>query len=81
MKAALEEVQKVLEDAGLTVNPNDPTLNLTREQLDNTPVLGKITNRENTMTTNIDKFKSNIAYMPHTTHMHVLSFKCSKEML
>lgn len=43
MKAAREEVQKVLEDSGLTVDPSDPTLNLTRDQLDNMPVLGKIT--------------------------------------
>lgn len=45
MKAASEEVQKVLKDSGLTVDPINPTLNLTRDQLDNMPVLGKITNR------------------------------------
>ncbi len=45
MKAACEEVQKVLKVSGLTVDPTDPTLNLTRDQLDNMPVLGKITNR------------------------------------
>lgn len=41
MKAAREEVKKVLEAAGLTVDPNNPTLNLSREQLDDMPVLGK----------------------------------------
>lgn len=45
MKAARKEVQKVLEDSGLTADPSDPTLNLTRDQLDNMPVLGIITNR------------------------------------
>lgn len=42
MKAAREEVQRVLEAAGQTVNPNDPTINLKREQLDNMPVLGEL---------------------------------------
>ncbi|KAG8014395.1 Cholesterol 7-alpha-monooxygenase [Nibea albiflora] len=42
MKAACEEVHKVLEDSGLTADPNDPTLKLTREQLDNMPVLDSI---------------------------------------
>lgn len=42
MKAAREEVHKILEDAGLTADPNNPTLKLTREQLDNLPVLGMI---------------------------------------
>lgn len=42
MKAAHEEVQKVLKDSGLKADPSDPTLNLTRDQLDNMPVLGKI---------------------------------------
>lgn len=42
MKAASGEVQKVLQDAGLTVNFNDPTLTLSREQLDNMPVLDSI---------------------------------------
>lgn len=46
MKAAREEVQKVLEDAGLTADPNNPTLSFTREQLDNMPVLGKTTGEE-----------------------------------
>lgn len=45
MKAAQQEVQKVLAVAGLTVSPSDPTLNLTRDQLDNMPVLGKTTNQ------------------------------------
>lgn len=40
MKAAREEVQKILDDAGLTVDPSDPKLKLTRDQLDNMPVLG-----------------------------------------
>lgn len=43
MKAACVEVKKVLDDSGLKVDPSDPTLNLTRDQLDNMPVLGKIT--------------------------------------
>lgn len=43
MKAAHEEVQKILEDSGLSVDPSDPRLTLTREQLDNMPVLGMIT--------------------------------------
>lgn len=42
MKAARKEVKSVLEAAGLTVDPSDPALNLTRDQLDNMPVLGKI---------------------------------------
>lgn len=59
MKAAREEVQKVLQDAGQKVDPSDPALNLMREQLDKMPVLGKISNR---LLENIsylcDKFKS-----------------------
>lgn len=44
MKAAYKEVQKVLNNSGLKVDPSDPTLNLTRDQLNNMPVLGKILN-------------------------------------
>ncbi|XP_061587486.1 cytochrome P450 7A1 [Cololabis saira] len=42
MKAASHEVQKVLQDSGLTVDPSEPNLNLSREQLDNMPVLDSI---------------------------------------
>uniref|UniRef100_A0A673CIZ8 Cytochrome P450, family 7, subfamily A, polypeptide 1 n=1 Tax=Sphaeramia orbicularis TaxID=375764 RepID=A0A673CIZ8_9TELE len=42
MKAAREEVHKVLEESGLTIDPADPSLNLTRDQLDNMPVLDSI---------------------------------------
>lgn len=45
MKAAREEVQKVLQDAGHTADPCDPALNLRRDQLDKMPVLGKICHR------------------------------------
>lgn len=45
MKAAREEVQKVLQDSGLKVDPHNPELNLTRDQLDKMPVLGKYGNR------------------------------------
>lgn len=41
IKAAYKEVNKVLKDSRLKVDPNDPTLNLTRNQLDNMPVMGK----------------------------------------
>lgn len=44
MKAAGEEVQKILEDSGQTIDPNDPKLNLTRDQLDKMPVLDSIIN-------------------------------------
>ena len=44
MKAANEEVQKVLGNTGLNLDLCDPTLNLSREQLDNMPVLGKTRN-------------------------------------
>lgn len=40
MKAACEEVQRVLGD--LKVDPSDPSLNLSRDQLDNMPVLDSI---------------------------------------
>lgn len=43
MKAAHKEVQKILGDSGKTVDPSNPSLNLTRDQLDNMPVLGEIT--------------------------------------
>ncbi|XP_077472133.1 cytochrome P450 7A1 [Stigmatopora argus] len=42
MKAAREEVQRVLATTGQTVNPSDPTLSVKREQLDNMPVLDSI---------------------------------------
>lgn len=42
MKAAYEEVRKVLEDSNLTVDPCNPTLNLTRDQLDNMHILDSI---------------------------------------
>lgn len=51
MKAAREEVQKVLEEAGLTVDPSNPTLSLSREQLDNMPILGNINRKKATCTT------------------------------
>ena len=41
MKAACEEVQKVLQSTGQQVGPNAPRLTLTREELDNMPVLGR----------------------------------------
>lgn len=42
MKAAREEVQNVLRDSGQTIDPCNPQLNLTRDQLDKMCVLGKI---------------------------------------
>lgn len=42
MKAAQKEVERVLRESGPTVDPNELTLNLSRDQLDNMPVLGKI---------------------------------------
>ncbi|CAG11640.1 unnamed protein product, partial [Tetraodon nigroviridis] len=42
MKAAREEVQKVFETFGLKIDPDNPTLNLTRDVLDNMPVLDSI---------------------------------------
>ncbi|XP_038127996.1 cytochrome P450 7A1 [Cyprinodon tularosa] len=42
MKAAQKEVQEVLRDCGLKVDHDEPMLNLTREQLDNMPVLDSI---------------------------------------
>ncbi|KAM3604187.1 uncharacterized protein V6R79_007519 [Siganus canaliculatus] len=42
MKAACAEVQKILKDAGLTVDPSNPQLSLTRDQLDNMPILDSI---------------------------------------
>lgn len=44
MKAAREEVQKVFHTFGLKVDPDNPTLNLTRDVLDNMPVLGNLVN-------------------------------------
>lgn len=40
MKAAREEVQRVFDSFGLRIDPHNPTLNLTRDVLDNMPVLG-----------------------------------------
>lgn len=40
MRSAREEVQKIF--SGLKVDPYETTLNLTRDQLDNMPVLGKL---------------------------------------
>ncbi|XP_056276784.1 cytochrome P450 7A1 isoform X2 [Pseudoliparis swirei] len=42
MKQARQEVQHILEASGLTVDPGDPTLTLTREQLDNMPVMDSV---------------------------------------
>lgn len=42
MKAASEEVQKVLDSSGQKPNPNKPTLCLSREELDNMPVLDSV---------------------------------------
>ncbi|KAK5859351.1 hypothetical protein PBY51_020914 [Eleginops maclovinus] len=42
MKAACEEVQRILEDSDLKVDPSNPTLNLNRDQLDNMPVMDSI---------------------------------------
>lgn len=42
MKAAREEVQKVSDTFGLKIDPDNPTLNLTRDVLDNMPVLGNV---------------------------------------
>lgn len=41
MKAASEEVKKIFESSNQRADPKDPRLVLTREQLDNTPVLGR----------------------------------------
>lgn len=41
MKAASEEFQKVLQSTGQQVASNGPRLTLSREELDNMPVLGK----------------------------------------
>lgn len=43
-KAAREEVQKVFDTFGLKIDPDNPTLNLTRDVLDNMPVLGNLVN-------------------------------------
>lgn len=50
LKAAREEVQKLFTDSGLTVHSGDPSLNLTREQLDNMPVLGKTQSKNEILT-------------------------------
>ncbi|KAM6948898.1 cytochrome P450 7A1 [Aplochiton taeniatus] len=42
MQAANEEVKQILESSGQRVDPGNPTLTLTREQLDNMPVLDSI---------------------------------------
>lgn len=42
MKAAREEVQKVFNTFGLKIDPDNRTLNLTRDVLDNMPVLGNV---------------------------------------
>lgn len=42
MKAATEEVKNVFESSNQKVDPKDPKLVLTREQLDNMPVLGTV---------------------------------------
>ena len=42
LRAATEEVEKVLESTGQRPDPKGPRLTLTREQLDNLPVLGEI---------------------------------------
>uniref|UniRef100_A0A3P9KYK9 Cholesterol 7-alpha-monooxygenase n=1 Tax=Oryzias latipes TaxID=8090 RepID=A0A3P9KYK9_ORYLA len=42
MKAAQQEVQKVLEESGSTTNLRDSTLNLTRDQLDKLPIMDSI---------------------------------------
>lgn len=47
MKASCEEVQKVLQSTGQQVKPNGPRLTLTREELDNMPVLGMFTTHMN----------------------------------
>lgn len=44
MKAAREEVQKVFDTSGLKIGPDNPTVNLTRDVLDNMPVLGNVVN-------------------------------------
>lgn len=44
MKAAREEAQKVFETFGVKIDNHNPTLNLTRDVLDNMPVLGNIVN-------------------------------------
>lgn len=44
MKAAREEVQKVFDTFDLKIDPDNPTLNLTRDVLDNMPVLGNVVN-------------------------------------
>lgn len=44
MKAAREEAQKVFDTFGVNIDPHNPTLNLTRDVLDNMPVLGNIVN-------------------------------------
>ncbi|XP_056149178.1 cytochrome P450 7A1 [Lampris incognitus] len=42
MTAAQEEVQRVLKSSGQVVDPSNPNLTLTREELDNMPVLDSI---------------------------------------
>lgn len=41
MKAANEEVKKILESSGQRVDHSKPQLTLSREDLDNMPVIGK----------------------------------------
>lgn len=42
LKAATEEVKSIFERSNQKVDPKDPKLVLTREQLDNMPVLGTV---------------------------------------
>lgn len=42
MKAATEEVRHVFASSNQKVDPKDPQLMLTREQLDNMPVIGRV---------------------------------------
>lgn len=73
MKAANEEVQKVLENSGLKLDLCDPTLNLSRDQLDNMPVLGKTRNIRLSVLT-IYSWLTNVALKSQNTYTHTYSY-------
>lgn len=56
MKAATEEVQKTLENAGEKINLDGKCISLNRKQLDNMPVLGMVTTCNSTRNTHFQIF-------------------------
>lgn len=73
MKAANEEVQKVLGNTGLNLDLCDPTLNLSREQLDNMPVLGKTRNIRLSVLS-IYSWLSKVTLKSQNTYTHTYSY-------